>query len=197
MVEQGNLNVELAQDKIDLIEKIIKSDRKFANNEDLYDDFFNETCKRSFLIVKTVTSNETLEAYLKKIATTSILNVLKNEGRLRRSKSGYMSTQNVPLESVVESSIPDYSKIEVNYGPVVIQDTPEDYAVKKEILQLIVNTVYEIDEQEPDKQYLKLYDLRFEKGMTQKEIAEELSLSQSEVSKRLFKLMEKVKQTFN
>ena len=197
MVEQGNLNVELAQDKIDLIEKIIKSDRKFANNQDLYDDFFNETCKRSFLIVKTVTSNETLEAYLKKIATTSILNVLKNEGRLRRSKSGYMSTQNVPLESVVESSIPDYSKIEVNYGPVVIQDTPEDYAVKKEILQLIVNTVYEIDEQEPDKQYLKLYDLRFEKGMTQKEIAEELSLSQSEVSKRLFKLMEKVKQTFN
>ena len=197
MVEQGNLNVELAQDKIDLIEKIIKSDRKFANNEDLYDDFFNETCKRSFLIVKTVTSNETLEAYLKKIATTSILNVLKNEGRLRRSKSGYMSTQNVPLESVVESSIPDYSKIEVNYGPVVIQDTPEDYAVKKEILQLIVNTVYEIDEQEPDKQYLKLYDLRFEKGMTQKEIAEELSLSQSEVSKRWFKLMEKVKQTFN
>ena len=197
MVEQGNLNVELAQDKIDLIEKIIKSDRKFANNEDLYDDFFNETCKRSFLIVKTVTSNETLEAYLKKIATTSILNVLKNEGRLRRSKSGYMSTQNVPLESVVESSIPDYSKIEVNYGPVVIQDTPEDYGVKKEILQLIVNTVYEIDEQEPDKQYLKLYDLRFEKGMTQKEIAEELSLSQSEVSKRLFKLMEKVKQTFN
>ena len=197
MVEQGNFNVELAQDKIDLIEKIIKSDRKFANNEDLYDDFFNETCKRSFLIVKTVTSNETLEAYLKKIATTSILNVLKNEGRLRRSKSGYMSTQNVPLESVVESSIPDYSKIEVNYGPVVIQDTPEDYAVKKEILQLIVNTVYEIDEQEPDKQYLKLYDLRFEKGMTQKEIAEELSLSQSEVSKRLFKLMEKVKQTFN
>ncbi len=189
--------MELAQDKLDLIEKIIKSDRKFANNEDLYDDFFNETCKRSFLIVKTVTSDVTLEAYLKKIATTSILNVLKNEGRLRRSKSGYMSTQNVPLESAVESSLPDYSKIEVNYEPVAIQDTPEDYAVKKDILQQIVNSIYKVDEDEPDKQYLKLYNLRYEKGMTQKEIAEELSLSQSEVSKRLFKLMEKVKQTFN
>ena len=32
--------------------------------------------------------------------------------------------------------------------------------------------------------------------MTQKEISEELGLSQSEVSKRLFKLMEKVKQSF-
>ena len=81
--------MELAQDKIDLIEKIIKSDRKFANNEDLYDDFFNETCKRSFLIVKTVSSDVTLEAYLRKIATTSILNVLKSEGRLRRTRSGY------------------------------------------------------------------------------------------------------------
>lgn len=47
------------------------------------------------------------------------------------------------------------------------------------------------------KNYLKLYDLRYEKGMTQTEIAEELNLSQSEVSKRLFKLMDKVKQAFN
>ena len=108
-----------------------------------------------------------------------------------------MSSNTVPLESIVESSLPDYSKIDINYNSVSIQDTPEDYAVKKEILQLIVNSVYEIDEKEPSKNYLKLYDLRYEKGMTQKEIAEELSLSQSEVSKRLFKLMEKVKQTFN
>ena len=189
--------MELAQDKIDLIEKIIKNDRKFANNEDLYDDFFNETCKRSLLIVKTVTSDVTLEAYLRKIATTSILNVLKNEGRLRRTKTGYMSTKEVSLETVVQSSLPDYSKIEVNYEPVAIQDTPEDVAVKKEILQIIVDSVFEVDKQEPTKQYAKLYDLRYEKGMTQKEIAEELSISQSEVSKRIFKLMEKVKQTFN
>ena len=189
--------MELAQDKIDLIEKIIKNDRKFVNNEDLYDDFFNETCKRSFLIVKTVTSDATLEAYLKKIATTSILNVLKNEGRLRRTRSGYMSTKEVQIESAVQSSLPDYSKIEVTYEPVEIQNTPENIAIKKEILQKIVDTVYEIDASAPDKDYLKIYDLRYEKGMTQKEIASELNISQSEVSKRLFKLMEKVKQAFN
>ena len=28
--------MELAQDKIDLIEKLIKNDRKYSNNEDLY-----------------------------------------------------------------------------------------------------------------------------------------------------------------
>ncbi len=189
--------MELAQDKIDLIEKIIKSDRKFADNEDLYDDFFNETCKRSLIIVKTVKSDETLEAYLRKIVTTSILNVLKNEGRLRRTKSGYMSTNHLPLESAVSETLPDYSKIEINYEPVSIQETPEDLAVKKDILQKIVDAVYKIDEENPEKNYYKLYYLRYEKGMTQNEIAEELNLSQSEVSKRLFKLMDKVKQAFN
>ncbi len=187
--------MELAQDKIDLISKIIKNDRKFANNEDLYDDFLNETCKRSLLIVKTVTSDSTLEAYLKRIATTSILNVLKSEGRLRRTREGFTPVKGVPLET--PSSIPDYSTVQVHYEPVDIQDTPEDVVAKKEILQIIVDTVAEVDIAEPEKNYLKLYYLRYEKGMTQKEIAEELSISQSEVSKRLFRLMEKVKQAFN
>lgn len=186
--------MELAQDKINLIEKIIKNDRKFANNEDLYDDFFNETCKRSLLIVKTVTSDVTLEAYLKKIATTSILNVLKNEGRLRRTKSGYMSVQEVSIDNTITSSLPDYSKIEIKYDKANIQDTPEDIVVKKETLQRIVDCVYEISQINPDKNYLELYHLRYEKGLTQKEIAQELNISQSEVSKRLFKLMKNVKQ---
>ncbi len=189
--------MELAQDKLDLIEKIIRSDRKFVNNEDLYDDFFNETCKRSFLIVNTVTSNETLEAYLRKIVTTSILNVLKSEGRLRRTRSGYMSTNEVPLESSVTETVPDYSKIQISYGPVEIQETPEDIVIKKDILQKIVDSVNKIDEEDPQKDYYRLYYLRYEKGMTQNEIAGELNLSQSEVSKRLFRLLDKVKQAFN
>lgn len=184
--------MELEQDKINLIEKIIKSDRKYTNNEDLYDDFFNETCKRSLLIVKTVASDTTLEAYLKKIATTSILNVLKNEGRLRRTQSGFTPVKTVSIED--DSIITDYSKVKITYEPVDIQDTPEDLAVKKDILQKISDAVYEIDKQTPEKNYLQLYYLRYEQGLTQREIAENLNLSQSEVSKRLFKLMSEVKQ---
>lgn len=199
MLEQGNKEkVDLAQDKIDLIEKIIKNDRKFANNEDLYDDFFNETCKRSFLIVKTVTSDATLEAYLRKIATTSILNVLKSSGRLRRTRSGFTPTGEIPLEAVEKSvSGIDYSSVKISYSSVNIQESPEDLVIKKEILQNVIDTVYEINQKEPDKKYLDIYKLRFENGMTQKEIAENLGLSQSEVSKRLFKLMGKVKLAFN
>lgn len=184
--------MELEQDKINLIEKIIKSDRKYANNEDLYEDFLNETCKRSLLIVKTITSDATLEAYLRKIATTSIINVLKNEGRLRRSKGSFVPTQNVSLDEPV--NMQDYSNIKIVYEPANIQETPEDLAIKKDILQKISDSVYEIDKNNPDENYLKLYYLRYEHGLTQKEIADELKISQSEVSKRLFKLMVEVRQ---
>ena len=45
------------------------------------------------------------------------------------------------------------------------------------------------------KQYVTR--LRYQEGMTQVEISEELNLSQSEISKRLFKLMQKIRKYLN
>lgn len=187
--------MEFTQDKIDLIERIIKTDRKFANNEDLYDDFFNETCKRSVNIVKTITSDATLEAYLKKIATTSILNVLKDSGRLRRTRAGFTPTGEISLDA--QESFNNYANAKIVYEPADLSSTPEDELLRKEILQHVINSLEKINKAEPDKNYLQIFKLRYDNGMTQKEIAKVLNLSQSEVSKRLFKLMEKVKQAFN
>lgn len=187
--------MELTQDKIDLIERIIKNDKKYVNNEDLYDDFFNETCKRSFMIVKTVSSDTTLESYLRKIATTSILNVLKDSGRLRRTREGFKAISRLSVDD--ESISNSYAEVKIAYKDIDTEENPEDLVLKKEILQKVIDSVCYIDNAEPEKLYLQLYKLRYDKGMTQKEIAEELNLSQSEVSKRLFKLMDKVKETFN
>ena len=188
--------MELAQDKLDLIQTIIRNDRKFSGNEDLYDDFLNEACEKSFRIVSSVTTPDILQAYLKRIVTTAILNVLKNEGRLRRTRDGYHTVQTISIDETQNSDCIDYSSINIIYEPIDIKDTPEDTFAKKEILQSIVDAVYDIDRIYPEKEYLRLYSLRFENSLTQKEIAQEMNLSQSEVSKRLFKLMNEVKQTF-
>ena len=187
---------ELAQDKLDLISKIIKNDKKFVNNEDLYEDFFNETCKRSFLIAKNVNSEATLSTYLRRIASTAILNVLKENGRLRRTKQGYKPTKEVSLETITPEHV-DYSQVVIHYEAVDFYDTPEDIVVKKEILKQVQENLYRINDEEPEKNYLHLYKLRYENGLTQKEIAQEMGLSQSEVCKRLFRLLEKIKQAFN
>lgn len=182
--------MELTQDNIDLIERLIKSDRKYSNNEDLYEDFFNETAKRSLSIMNAIESEATLEAYLKRIVTTSIISVLKDSGRLRRTRSGYMSTKEVALER--NDSI-DYSNVKIDYSSINIPHNPEEIVIQKEILKFVADTIKEIDAQKPDKDYLHIYTLRYDKGMTQKEISQEIGISQSEVSKRLYRLMGLVK----
>lgn len=181
----------LEQDKLDLIERIIKASPKFASNEDLYEDFFNETCKRSLGIIEIVSSGAALEAYLRKIATTSIINVLKDSGRLRRTKSGYTPTNEVLIDTTAK-----YAELEVSYSNFKVEKSPEEFVIFQDTIDKVSDSILKINNLEPEKQYLQIYKLRYDKGMTQKEISDELGLSQSEVSKRLFKLMEKVKQSF-
>lgn len=189
--------MELEQEKIDLIKKIITSDKKYTDNEDLFEDFFNETCKRSFLIMKTVKNEASLEAYLKKIATTSIINVLKDSGRVRRGKQGFVATEEKSFDEII--SIPDnkYSNVNINYDIVDLSDGPEEVVIKKETMQKLLDAVSIAHTNNPAKQYMQLYQLRYVKGLKQKQIAAELNLSQSEVSKRLLELIEEVKKAFN
>lgn len=183
--------MDLAQDKLDLIAKIIKSNRKFSDNEDLYEDFFNETCRRSLNIISVVSSDAAVESYLRKVVSTSILNVLKDSGRLRRTKSGYTATNEVSID---EKNA--YADVEISYKHFITEESPEEITIKKDTLNKISEILEDINNAEPEKQYLQIYKLRYDNGMTQKEISEELGLSQSEISKRLFKLMEKVKHSF-
>ena len=197
--------VEITQEKIDLISKIIKNDKKFSNNEDLFDDFLNETCRRSAAIIGSIENPATLEAYLRKVVTTSIISVLKDSGRLRRSKSGYMTTTEVPIESVVptESLTPapteepfslfDYSSFAPGYESVKIPLDPEDNAIHNEVVNFVADTLEKINEAEPEKRFMDIFILRYDKCLTQKQMAEELGISQSEVSKRIYGLIERVK----
>lgn len=191
------MEVELEKEKIDLIKKIITSDKKYVDNEDLFEDFFNETYKRSLLVIKTVKNESSLEAYLKKIVTTSILNVLKDSGRVRRSKEGFKKVEEKSLDEIVSIPQNKYSDVNVNYDIVDLSDGPEEVVIKKETLQKLLDAVLIAHTNNPAKQYMQLYELRYVKELKQKDIAKELNLSQSEVSKRLLDLIEEVKKTFN
>jgi len=201
--------VEITQEKIDLISKIIRSDRKFPNNEDLFDDFLNETCRRSAVIIDSIENSATLEAYLRKVVTTSIITVLKDSGRLRRSKTGYMTTTEVPFETVASvsefaespatESLPlfDYSSFTPGYENVRIPLNPEENAIHNEVVNFVADTLEKINEEAPEQRFLDIFILRYDKCLTQREMAEELGISQSEVSKRIYDLIERVKKVLD
>lgn len=182
--------MELSQEHLDLIKNIIKSDKKFQNNEDLFDDFFNETCKRSLSIVETMEDSDVLESYLRKIVSTSIVVVLKNMGRIRRTHQSYVNNDKELKTTDIKS---DAVPFNVNYDFIAIRNNPEDIVIEKELLQTVYDSVVIAHSQNVAKQYLQLYELRYVEGKKQAEIAREMNISQSQVSKRLFELMDEVK----
>ena len=196
-VPVGTIVENLTQDKTLLIEKYIKSNKKYLSNEDLYDDFYNETCKNSYALLSTVKSVSALELYLQKVVSNSMINVLKDAGRLRRTGRGYKALDTVSYDEVVDEYNENFVSGAVSYKDVNIAESPEDLFVKREILKNIAKTLNEIDTAEPAEKYLEIYKLRYEKGLTQREIADIVGISQSEVSKKLFKLMSKVKESLN
>lgn len=191
--------MELSEIHLDLIKQLIKSDKKFQNNEDLFEDFFNETCKRSLSIVETMDDSDVLEAYLRKVVSTSIVVVLKNMGRIRRTHQNYVNndmevTQPISTETFASSSVEPFI---VNYEFLNIKMNPEEIAVEKELLQNVYDSVVIAHSQNVEKQYLQLYELRYVEGKKQAEIARLMNISQSQVSKRLFELMDVVKKSIN
>ena len=188
--------MELTEENLDLIRKLIRVDKKFKGNEDLFDDFFNETCRRTLPILETIDDNQLLEAYIRKIVSTAIVIVLKNMGRLRRSGQKFVSNNEFRFDFSASRSIDNkFGLKHVNYNFIKIPQTPEDITIEKEMLQKVYDSIVIAHSTNVSKDYLTLFDLRYVKCKKQKEIAKEMNISQSQVSKRLFELMNIVRTT--
>lgn len=187
-----------------LIEKLVKSNNKFNGNEDLLEDFCSETYKRSHSLLENA-DVEQISSYLAKVVNTAILTVLKENGRVRRRQDKYVSTQEilinpVPAKLTVEETEKSSSKT-VSPSSFVYEiadpcDSFEEKIVRKDLLQKIVDIVLVAQKNDPAKEFLKIFYLRYVRDMKQKQIAKEINISQSEVSKRLVEISQIVKTHF-
>ncbi len=173
-----------------LIEKIVKNNKNFQGNEDLFEDFCSEAFQKSYMIFNSSSGVQKVESYLNKVVHTSIIGVLKNSGRLRRTSEGF-----IPVKEI---KVPDFSQPTVVKpyiaGPEYVLDFPdprqsaEEILITKECLQKIADAVCIIHKEVPSQCYLDIFNRRYIHGEKQTEIANALNLSQSEVSKRLMQL---------
>lgn len=191
------------QEQRNLIEKLVKSNNKFKGNEDLLEDFCSETYKRSHTLLESADVNE-IGAYLAKVVNTAILTVLKDSGRVRRRENKYVSTKELLINPVpakpsaeAQESKPQVSTAEsFVYEIADPKDSFEEKIVRKDLLQKIVDIVLVAQKNDPTKEFLKIFYLRYVRELKQKEIAEEINISQSEVSKRLIEISQIVKSHF-
>lgn len=176
--------MELTQEHRKLIEGIVRKNPRTSGNEDLFEDFCSETFKRSYTIISTINDVKNLEIYLNKVASSAILGVLKNSGRLRKSRTGYVQ-QTATISSDNENneiffSIPDPA-------PNV-----EETIIKQDEIKLIRDLIVKIDKKEKEKKFIDIFYLRYLMGYKQSQISDELGISQGEVSKRLTELAKKI-----
>ena len=189
----------------ELIEKLVKSNNKFKGNEDLIEDFCSETYKRSYSLFDNVNIKD-IENYIAKVANTAILTVLKQNGRVRRRENKYVSTHEV-LINPLPAKIQEPETVKTQETAVVVnepfvydiadpRDSFEEKIVRKDLLQKIVDIVLVAQKNDPSKEFLKIFYLRYVKEFKQKEIAAEVNISQAEVSKRLIEILKIVKSHF-
>lgn len=186
----------------ELIEKLVKSNNKFQGNEDLLEDFCSETFKRSYSLFDNVNIKD-IENYVAKVVNTAILTVLKQNGRVRRRENKYVSTHEVLINPMpAKMPVQEQAKPAPVFDEPVIydiadpRDSFEEKIVRKDLLQKIVDIVLVAQKNNPQKEYLKIFYLRYVKELKQKEIAQEVNLSQAEISKRLVEILKIVKSHF-
>lgn len=180
----------LVDEQRTLIEKFVKSNKNFAGNEDLLEDFCSEAFQKSYMMFHSTSNIQRIESYISKVVHTSIINVLKNSGRVRRENSKYVPTK--------EIKVPEFSSsVEIKtqpLGPTFVLDFPdpkesaEEILITKDVIQRISDAVCIIHKEVPSQLFLDIFYLRYVKGYKQSEIAASLNISQSEISKRLMQL---------
>ena len=189
----------LVEEQRSLIEKFVKANKNFQGNEDLFEDFCIEAFQKTYMIFNSSSNIQKIESYVSKVVHTSILSVLKNSGRVRRTNDGFVPTK--------EIKVPEFSsEIKVKpqpLGPSFVLDFPdpketaEEILITKDCLQKISDAVCVIHKELPSQQFLDIFYFRYVKGLKQSEIAKSLNLSQSEVSKRLMQLSKLISNFFD
>lgn len=178
--------------------KYIKANAKYQGNEDLCEDFLAETMRRSFSVIESVDDIEFIEPYLKKVVNTSILTVLKNSGRVQRIKNSFVPAPKVVSLDEVQEDITtsDQSKTVQPFSLDNIPDPQVDLVetvANRELLTQVCNAVMVADSTDNSKRYYDIFIKRYVDLQKQSEIAEELEISQSQVCKRLYELIQIIK----
>ena len=180
----------LVEEQRSLIEKIVKNNKNFRGNEDLLEDFCSEAFQKSYMIFNSSSNIQKIESYVTKVVHTSILSVLKNSGRVRRTNEGFVPTKEIKVPEFSQTTIVKPTIL----GPEFVLDFPdpkesaEEILITKDCLQRIADSVCIIHKELPSSNFLEIFHMRYVKGYKQAEIAKSLNLSQSEVSKRLMQL---------
>ncbi len=186
-----------------LIESVIKENRRYKGNEQLLDIFLEAVYKKSYLLLDAMKDQNRLKRHLEEICDTCLEDILLEKQKfdgIRIAKKPPVAKKQPPLEEKKAEILPQaefksYESNELNSVDDPINFFPQQNIVPSK-LETFINYIKEIDEIYPSKKYYDIFCLRYLKKQDQTQIAQILEISQIEVSKRFVELVNLIKDRY-
>jgi len=174
----------------ELIESAIKRNPHYKGNEEFFNAFCDEVFHRVRNTLEVLGENLPPQSYLDKVTQKAILFVLKDKQRL---VTKFFDNES-PLENLLSFNI--NSKGETVFNIPYPNSEREKISVLHEQLRIIINNLYRLNENEPEKKYLRLFELKYNQKLSISDLAYHMDLTEAQTSQRLFELLGKLNDNY-
>lgn len=167
----------------ELIASAIKRNPHYKGNEEFFAAFCDEVFHRVRNTLEILGDKLPPQTYLDKVIQKSILFVLKDKNRL----STKVFDNESPIENLLSFNINEKGQTVFNIP--YPNSEREKISIIHEQLRIIINNLYRLNDNEPEKKYLRLFELKYNQNLVLNDIAYYMDLSEAQVSQRLFELL--------
>lgn len=192
----------LAQENIELIEKIIKTNSRFRGNDDLFEEIFSESVSRSRSLISSASSGGSIEIYISKIINLVVLDSLKRNNRFGKAKTTIAKVSSPvqhiaikPIQAKTKEVVTPTAKYMLSEVEELVFDIDDPFVEnekelysKDEVIEL-KDFVFNINQEFPEKKYYELFILRFIYKLDQQKIAAKVEETVEEVNSRIIDLV--------
>ncbi|OGH97548.1 MAG: hypothetical protein A2039_07100 [Candidatus Melainabacteria bacterium GWA2_34_9] len=178
----------ITQEQKEFIENIIKECPGYKGHEYLLDEFCNEVIRRAYSLVSKQSELNTIKVYIKRIANTAIIDVIKNS--INQPCSYKDNGEQEPLNIGYEFD--ENGDIALNYDISFEEVSEKQVSLSESQINQIKEIICNIDENNNSGFHKNIFKLRYIKGLNNNEIAETLEINEPEVDKKLLFMLNKV-----
>lgn len=160
-----------------LIIEVITQNERYRGNEDLLKYIYDDVITRLGGILETINDETVVRSYIERIVKLSVITTVKKRSLLLTSPSAN------PPESENKKSSGYYDELtfpQENKALRADVDAEQEAKLASEIIELA--------DKYPQKEFIKLYNLRFVENKSLEAISDELNVSQAQAAERLFEL---------
>jgi len=184
----------ITQEQKEFIENVIKECQGYKGHEYLLDEFCNEVIRRAYSFVSKQNELDSIKVYLKRIANTAIIDVIKNSINQTGSYKSADRDCDGQEDLYIGYEFDENGDIALNYDISFEEVSGKQVCLSESQINQIKEIICNIDENNNSGFYKNIFELRYLKGLNNSDIAEKLEIEDLDVDKKLLFMLNKVKE---